>query len=197
MKNFTQSNWIQSLVETEWEKLGETEDVNEMAECFNANVTKTLDICVPLKTITIHSHHKFGLSENTKAIMSERDNIIKKMYKFFSSERKVFHSSILTYADDTSTSCHGKSQEEVMEKLEEDSKNILQFMASNGLVANESKTVFMMINSKKSREEQLRKKMICNSEVTESSSSKLLGMIIDNDLKWKDTFMEKVVCYQA
>ena len=43
MKNFTQSNWIQSLVETEWEKLGETEDVNEMAECFNANVTKALD----------------------------------------------------------------------------------------------------------------------------------------------------------
>ena len=34
-------------------------------------------------------------------------------------------------------------------KLEEDSKNILQFMASNGLVANESKTVCMMINSKK------------------------------------------------
>jgi len=41
------------------------------------------------------------------------------------------HSSILTYADDTSTSCHCKSQEEVMQKLEEDSKNILQFMASN------------------------------------------------------------------
>ncbi len=27
--------------------------------------------------------------------------------------------------------------------------------------------------------------LICNSEVTESTSSKLLGMIIDNDLKWK------------
>ncbi len=93
------------------------------------------------------------------------------------------HSSILTYADDTSTSCHGKSQEEVMEKLEEDSKNSLQFMASNGLVANESKTVFMMINSKKYTE--VEKIMICNSEVTESTSSKLLGMIIDNDLKWK------------
>jgi retron-type reverse transcriptase len=26
------------------------------------------------------------------------------------------HSSILTYADDTNTSCHGKSQEEIMEK---------------------------------------------------------------------------------
>jgi hypothetical protein len=44
-----------------------------------------------------------------------------------------------------------------MEKLEEDSKNNLQFMASNGLVANEFKTVFMMINSKKSREEQFEK----------------------------------------
>jgi hypothetical protein len=30
-------------------------------------------------------------------------------------------------------------------------------MASNGLVANESKTVFMMINSKKFREEEVRK----------------------------------------
>jgi hypothetical protein len=36
-----------------------------------------------------------------------------------------------------------------VEKLEEDSKTILQFMASNGLVANEFKTVFMIINSKK------------------------------------------------
>ncbi len=93
MKNFTQSNWIQSLVETEWEKLGETEDVNAMAECFNVNVTKAkaLYICAPLKTITVHSQPKFGLSENTKALMSERDNIRKKMYKYSSSERKVFH----------------------------------------------------------------------------------------------------------
>jgi hypothetical protein len=30
--------------------------------------------------------------------------------------------SILTYADNTSTSCHGKLQEKVLEKLEEDSK---------------------------------------------------------------------------
>jgi hypothetical protein len=58
-------------------------------------------------------------------------------------------------------------------------------MVSNGLVATESKTVFMIINSKKCREEQLRKIMICNSEVTESTSSKLLGMLIDNYLKCK------------
>jgi len=76
-------------------------------------------------------------------------------------------------------------KEEVSEKLEDDSKIILQFMVSNGLVANESKTVFMMINNKKSSAKALRKNMICNSEVTESTSSKLLGVIIDNDIKWK------------
>jgi hypothetical protein len=63
----------------------------------------------------------------------------------------------LTYADDTSTSCHGKSQEELMEKLEENSKNILQFMASNGLVANESKTVLMILRRKFSQIKQ-----VCN-----------------------------------
>lgn len=40
----------------------------------------------------------------------------------------------------------------------------------------------MMLNSKISAGEISRKIMICNSEVTESTSSKLLG---DNDLKWK------------
>jgi hypothetical protein len=55
--------------------------------------------------------------------------------------------------------------------------NNSQIVASNGLVANESKTVFIMINSKKSRAENSRKIRICNSEVTES--------------------MEKVVCCQA
>ncbi len=35
-----------------------------------------------LNFITVHSKHKFVLSENTKALMSERDNIRKKMYKY-------------------------------------------------------------------------------------------------------------------
>ena len=68
MKNFTQSEQIRSLLGTELEKLGETENVNAMAECFNVNVTKALkkiDICAPLKPITVHSKHTFGLSEKT------------------------------------------------------------------------------------------------------------------------------------
>ena len=37
----------------------------------------------------------------------------------------------------------------VMEILEEDATNILQFMASNGLVANPTKAEFMLLSNKK------------------------------------------------
>ena len=36
----------------------------------------------------------------------------------------------------------------VKEMLEEDAKNVLMFMASNGLVANPKKTAFMILNHK-------------------------------------------------
>ena len=42
----------------------------------------------------------------------------------------------------------GKTTEEVLKKLEEDAINILEFMASNGLVANSAKTEFLLINTK-------------------------------------------------
>ena len=36
----------------------------------------------------------------------------------------------------------------MLENLEEDATNILEFMASNGLVANPNKTEFMLLNNK-------------------------------------------------
>ena len=49
------------------------------------------------------------------------------------------HSSALTYADDTSSSVRAKLLSEVTQMLEEDAENVLNFMASNGLVANPKK----------------------------------------------------------
>ena len=37
-------------------------------------MTKALDVCAPLKTFTIKSHFKFGLSEHTKELMKKRDD---------------------------------------------------------------------------------------------------------------------------
>ena len=54
----------------------------------------------------------------------------------------------LTYADDTSTSVSGKCIFDVLKKLEIDAKNVLNFMAANGLTANPTKTTFLILNDK-------------------------------------------------
>ena len=49
------------------------------------------------------------------------------------------HSRVTTYADDTKTCVSHRILAKVIEMLEEDAKNVLIFMASNGLVANPPK----------------------------------------------------------
>ena len=62
-------------------------------------------------------------------------------YTLFTSDLKywVKHSKIFSYADDTTSNCQGKDLAEIMKHLEEDAANIMSYMASNGLVANQYK----------------------------------------------------------
>ena len=80
-KNFTREKWKISLAKKGWEAIGETEDVDKMAEIFNMQVTKALDECAPLKEIKIRRHHKFGLKEDMKKMIKERDSLRKKIGK--------------------------------------------------------------------------------------------------------------------
>ena len=61
-------------------------------------------------------------------------------------------------------------------------------MASNGLVANASKTALMFMNLKQTKNEQGEIKpisiMIGETEVTQETSTKLLGITLDQDQKW-------------
>ena len=68
-------------------------------------------------------------------------------------------SSLTAYADDTTTGCKDKEIEGVVRKVEEDARRILEFMASNGLVANPTKTTFLVLNHK-AEEEKAQKKWI-------------------------------------
>jgi hypothetical protein len=58
------------------------------------------------------------------------------------------HSTAPTYADDTPTQTSAKTIAETIILMEEDAKQVLKFMASNGLVANANKTSFLLLNSK-------------------------------------------------
>ena len=40
---------------------------------FNSAVQESLDEIAPVRTFKVRSHHKFGLSDQTKALMKVRD----------------------------------------------------------------------------------------------------------------------------
>ena len=58
-------------------------------------------------------------------------------------------SSLFNFADDTTTDNKSKNKEEIRTRLEEDALNVLDFMESNGLVANKAKTEFLLLNERK------------------------------------------------
>ena len=108
-------------------------------------------------------------------------------------EEGVKHSSIYNYADDTSYSVADKEIDTVVKKLEEDAEGILQFMASNGLVANPSKTEFILLNNKRKKEDEgeVVKIRVGDTEIPQSKSARLLGIDLDEDQKWKSHFWGK------
>jgi hypothetical protein len=91
------------------------------------------------------------------------------------------HSTIFNYTDDTSSSCNDVDIKVVMTKLEEDAEEILKFMASNGLVANPTKTNFIVLNNK---EKEPLKLKVGKCEIEQERKAKLLGIEIDDDQGW-------------
>ena len=47
MKDFTKAKWNRSLAGRRWERIGETEDIEEMTNTFNELVLDALDECAP------------------------------------------------------------------------------------------------------------------------------------------------------
>ena len=61
--------------------------------------------------------------------------------------------------------------------LEEDAKNILSFMASNGLMANKAKTEFLVLNERDKSDPTLKELFFGDEIITRTSHTKLLGMM--------------------
>ena len=102
----------------------------------------------------------------------------------------VKKAKIFNYADDTTSSCSAKQLKQVLEDLEEDADTITKYMASNGLIANHKKTVFMLINNKEQNSEKI-KIRVGNNQIEQESNTKLLGMNIQDNLGWKEHFTGK------
>ncbi len=92
--------------------------------------------------------------------------------------------SIQGFADDTLIFCQGKSAREVISILKTEAEKILQYFASNELVANPTKTAFLLLCPSAHRRdcEQVR---VGDAIISESKSEKVLGVQITSSLSWK------------
>jgi len=88
------------------------------------------------------------------------------------------------YADDTQISAAADTAEDVIVTLEREAKRVFEFCASNNLVCNPTKTAFLMIRPRKSTSEGSFSVNLDGESVAETEDEKLLGVQLQNDLKW-------------
>jgi hypothetical protein len=79
-----------SLVKN-WENLGDTESIKDMAVLLVAHVTDSLTECLPITTVKIRYQQKIGILDKTKALITERDLMRKKMGTVKRTEKVVKH----------------------------------------------------------------------------------------------------------
>lgn len=93
-------------------------------------------------------------------------------------------SRAFNFADDTTTDNKSKDKNEVRSRLEVDATNVLSFMASNGLVANQSKTEFLLLNEKNASNQPLNEIKVGDTFIQRTQHTKLLGMQIEESQEW-------------
>ena len=98
-------------------------------------------------------------------------------------ESWIEFANVFGYADDTTTTISDVNEDIVLEKLQLDSKNVLNFMSSNGLIANPNKTGLQIFRSGY-QPDGIVSLMIGDAQVTEAKEETLLGVTIQNNLKW-------------
>ena len=125
------------------------------------------------------AHNRIGIRSTTGGILSSLIFII------YGADMAAWlrHSAVLSYADDTSTSVTGKTIEEVISKLQEDAEQVLKFMASNGLVANPTKTTLLILNNKNGKQIEIK---VGQATIKQEQSAKLLGIKIEDSQKWNE-----------
>ena len=94
------------------------------------------------------------------------------------------------YADDTNLTVHGNTAKDLELKLNSELNNVHKWLITNRLTLNVEKTEYMLVGSRQklanlSNLSEI-KVSIDNNEVERVSNTKTLGIIIDENLKWKE-----------
>ena len=96
--------------------------------------------------------------------------------------------SIVSYADDTIILCHGQTNKDATQYLNESLEEVSTWLAQNYLSLNLDKTVYMpfgSINKKKNNDIEFSKVKIGNFNIKRVANAKYLGIHFESDMKWK------------
>ena len=95
----------------------------------------------------------------------------------------------VVYVDDDSDTVHSKDPEELINLIEQEAGNSAKWLNDNRLCVSADKSKLLIIGTKQLRASKITceaKIVIGDKEVTETASEKLLGVVINNELTWKN-----------
>ena len=107
----------------------------------------------------------------------------------------VESSDIYNYADDNTLSIADTNIDTIISKLEADVSILDVWFKSNGMLLNEDKCQFMIVETSRSIREETKKITILNREIEEVKNVKLLGVTLDNNITMSEHI--KKICKQA
>ena len=87
MKNIDWDNFRYQLAMHSWEWLVDM-DVDDQVKYLEKFILDTLDLCAPIKMITVHKNYKSSLTSETKSLMKKR-NKTRRMIKISSGQSKM------------------------------------------------------------------------------------------------------------
>ena len=93
------------------------------------------------------------------------------------------------YVDDDSDTVSGRNPEELRNSIEREAGNFAQWLKDNRLCVAGNKSKFIMIGTNHLRMSKINKEfkiVVDNQDVPKTSSEKLLGVVINNTLTWKN-----------
>ena len=102
----------------------------------------------------------------------------------------VRHSVVHHFADDTNLLCSDKEPSQLRQKMNEDLKQIFEWLCSNRLSLNVSKTEFIIFKPPKKIPYERITLKLNGITLYESSKIRYLGLIIDDRLTWKHHISE-------
>ena len=107
----------------------------------------------------------------------------------------VQSSEIYNYADDNTLSIADTNIDTIIRKLESDISILDVWFKNNGMLLNEDKCQFMIVETSKYSREQTEKITILNKEIEEVKNVNLLGITLDNSITMAEHI--KKICKQA